>query len=223
MTPPPFVIQLLKYLFETPFLQEYVIISPRSLTGRSWLVPDWSPCTALYSHLQPSTAMFTHVQLCTAMYNFGTVMYRFVQPCTALVQPCTIFFSYVQSWCSAIHGLVQYCIAMYSLVHHTIQLCTALLQPCTALYSCHVHLQPRTILYNHVHTASLFLIIELTNFAFYSINITLTSTLVGDHPWVGGLAGDPSRAGIVGDNPLQFSCHLVLVLYVKSKCQILGL
>ena len=112
---------------------------------------------------------------------------------------------------------------MYSLVHHTIQLCTALLQPCTALYSCHVHLQPRTILYNHVYTASLFLIIELTNFAFYSINITLTSTLVGDHPWVGGLAGDPSKAGIVGDNPLQFSCHLVLVLYVKSKCQILGL
>ena len=35
---PPFVIQLLKYLFETHFLQEYVIISPRSLRGRSWFL-----------------------------------------------------------------------------------------------------------------------------------------------------------------------------------------
>ena len=171
----------------------------------------------MYSHVQPCTAMFTHVQLCTAMYNFGTAMYRFVQPCTALVQPCTIFFSYVQSWCSAIHGLVQYCIAMYSLVHHTIQLCTALLQPCTALYSCHVHLQPRTILYNHVRTASLFLIIELTNFAFYSINSKLPS---GGWPSLGWWE---TLLGIVGDHPLQFSCHLVLVLYVKFKCQILGL
>merc|ERR1711942_502021 len=151
-----------------------------------------------------------------------TILYSYVQPCTALyshVHPCTALYSHVQLW----YSHVQVCTAMYSLGHHTIQLCTALLQPCTALYSCHVHLQPRTILYNHVYTASLFLIIELTNFAFYRINITPTSTLVGDHPWVGGLAGDPSRAGIVGDNPLQFSCHLVLVLYVKSKCQILGL
>ena len=150
---PPFVIQLLKYLFETHFLQEYVIISPRSLRGRSWFLIGAlvQHCIAIYSHLQPCSPMYSFVQPCTTLYShvqYFTVMYSHdVQPCTALyshLQPCTLYNT-----------------AMYSFV--------------TAMYSCHVQLQPCTILYNHVRTASLFLLIELTNFAFYSINSTLPS------------------------------------------------
>ena len=103
---PPFVIQLLKYIFETPFLQEYVIISPRSLRGRSWFLIGAlvQHCIAIYSHLQP----------CSPMYSF-------VQPCTTLVQSCTGLYSHVQLW----YSHVQYFSVMYS----------PDVQPYTALYS----------------------------------------------------------------------------------------
>ena len=114
--PPPFVIQLLKYLFETPFLQEYVIISPRSLRGRSWFLIGAlvQHCIAIYSHLQPCSPMYSFVQPCTALIQPCTSLYSHVQLCTAMynfVQPCTIFYSYVQL-CTAMHGLVQHCISI---------------------------------------------------------------------------------------------------------------